>query len=366
MKINIAYIIPSLDMGGSEQKVIDLASALDKNIFNPIIITITKKGVLSSKADELGIKVICACKKHKLDLFVIDRMAFVLKENKIDIVHVFTSTGKLWGRLAAFKAKTKVVISTEESLFRDRCVDRFLERRFFKKTSLIITNSQASKTSAINTLKLSKDKYKVILNGVNLKPFLENYNNKNLIKQGNEKIIICVARFDYRKSIHTLIEAFSYIQQTTNAKLVLIGNGPEEERLKEKVRELNLEDKVIFLGFRNDVYKLLKEADLFVLPSIEEGFGNVIIEAMASKVCVIASRVGGIPEIIDNEINGLMFEKGNTHELQNLILKVLSDEKLRVKLVSNAFLNINKFSQERMVLQHEETYIELMKGGKRL
>ena len=363
MKINIAYIIPSLDVGGSEQKVIDLARNLDKTKFNPIIITITKLGKLEPIAKSLGINVICVNKTSKFDFFVIKRIASVLKNGNVDIVHVFTSTGKLWGRLGAIKAKTKHIISTEESLFRNKFIDRFLEKRLIKKTSLIITNSFASKESAINATRISSNKYMVIHNGVNLKPFREAKFLNLLNKKSDEQIIMCVARFDYRKSINTLIDAFNSLDSKDNIKLVLVGDGPLKDDLQEQVNRLQINDKVLFLGFRNDVASLLKEADVFVLPSIEEGFGNVIIEAMAANVCVVASNVGGIPEIIENNINGIMFKKGMVADLSDSLFRVLNDKELREKLINNANQMIDKFSDVKMISKHEEIYLKLMKGG---
>src|SRR5690606_7680883 len=130
----------------------------------------------------------------KFDVFVVKRISKVLKENSIDIVHVFTSTGKLWGRLGAIKAKTKVIISTEESLFRNKFIDRLLEKRLNKKTSLIIANSYATKESALVATKIKEVKYKVIHNGIFLVPFYKAERLGIINKENDEKIIMCVAR----------------------------------------------------------------------------------------------------------------------------------------------------------------------------
>ena len=366
MKINIAYIIPSLDIGGSEQKVIDLASGLNRDKFNPIIITITKKGKLASVLEANGIFVYCVNKRSKFDFFVVMRIAKILKQNNVDIVHVYTSTGKLWGRLAAKTAKTKVIISSEESLFRNKFLDRFLERRLINKTDLIITNSEGTLFSAAKATKIDLSKYRCIHNGINLEPYINSKSFGIIPKQKDEQIIMCVARLDPRKRIDLLIKAFSILKQEAKLKLVIVGSGSEDVKLKKYAKDLHLENEVIFLGSRSDVPSLLKEADVFVLPSDEEGFGNVIIEAMAAKVCVVASFVGGIPEIICHETNGLMFAKGDLNQLIEELRKVLNDKELRLKLVTNAFTNVSYFSKERMVNEHEEVYIEVIEGKEKL
>ncbi len=360
--INIAYIIPSLDIGGSEKKVIDLVKGIDRNKFNPIIITITKLGSQNEFVKNLNIPVLCVNKKSKYDLKVIKRIAIVLKDFSIDIVHVFTSTGKLWGRLGAIKAKTKYIISTEESLFRNTFIDRFLERKLSSKTNLIIANSYASMVSASKYTKIKSNKYKVIHNGIDLDPFI-NANNLNILNKGQDEfIIICVARLDPRKGINLLIDSFKNICKNINTRLVIVGDGVQEKELKSQVNSLSLDEKVQFLGNRNDVFNLLKEADLFILPSLEEGFGNSIIEAMASGVCVIASNVGGIPEIIEHGVNGFMFNKGDTLDLEIIIKKVLNDDQLRTKIIKNAYESINKFSSKEMIKNHQDIYNNLMEG----
>lgn len=365
-KINIAYIVPSLDIGGSEKKVLDLASGLNRNLFKPIIITITKTGKLLGKASEFNIPVYCVNKKSKFDVFVVKRISKILKENSIDIVHVFTSTGKLWGRLAAIKAKTKVIISTEESLFRNTFIDRIIETRLSQKTNLIITNSNATKLSAINATNIDSNKYKVIYNGIDLKPFINAKKVGSIPKAKDEKIIVCVARLEHRKRQKFLIDAFNLVKHKVNAKLVLVGDGPLYNELKNYIKELDLESRVLLLGSRNDVPSILKEADLFILPSMEEGFGNVIIEAMAAKVCVIASKVGGIPEIITHNENGLLFDVDNINLLSKLIIDVITNDNLRNKIAEKALETVNKFSKENMVNEHEKTYQELLEVGKQI
>lgn len=362
MIINIAYIIPSLDVGGSERKVIDIASGLNKDNFKLIIITITKNGSLASNAIDAGIEVFCANKKGKFDFKVIDRIAKILVENNIDIVQVYTSTGKLWGRLAAKKANVKVVISTEESLFRNKFIDRYFERKLVKNTDLIITNSEATLNSACNATGIDYTMYKIIYNGIDLEPFLKAERKNIISKDKDEKIIMCVARLDPRKNIDMLITAFNFVSQDVKSKLVIIGSGSEEQKLKKQVTDYNLDEKVIFLGSRNDVPSLLKEADLFVLPSTEEGFGNVIIEAIASGVCVAASNVGGIPEIITNEDSGFIFDPKEPMELIRVMLLLLNDDKLRAKLAKNAFKTIMYFSKTRMIKEHEDVYIDLLES----
>lgn len=356
-KINIAYIIPSLDIGGSEKKVIELASNLDKDKFRPIIITITKEGRLSETAKDLGVPVLCTNKKSKFDIFVIKRIRKILKAEKIDIVQVFTQTAKLWGRLASNK---QIVISTEESLFRNSFLDRFFEKLFKKKTNLIICNSKSTLESALSKTKLEKSKYEVIYNGIDVNPFIPNK------KKTNNSIInlATVARLDQRKDLPTLFKALKILKEEGFIFIYnLAGLGPEEESLRRLSKEYQLDEHINFLGFLDNVNEFLNKQDIFILPSKEEGFGNAVIEAYAAKVAVITSNAGGLKEIVKDKETGLLFNVGDYKELANLLKELIQNKSHREELVKNGFKEKDQYTIDIMVNKHEDVYLTLM-GGK--
>lgn len=363
-KIKIAYIIPSLEIGGSEQKVIDLATNLNLEKFTPHIILISKGGALLEKAEANQIQTFIAKKQSKVGLIALFRIKKYLKENKIDIVQVFTSTGKLWGRLAAILAHTKIIVSTEESLFRGKKLDVWLEKRFASKTNIIITNSLATKTSAQKYTLFPDSRYQIIYNGIDLDKFkvLKKANETHPFRENDETILMCVARFDPRKGIHTLIEAVSLLKKDKyRFKLILVGDGSLKLELKNLTDRLQLNKEVLFVGYRNDIPAILRTADIFVLPSLEEGFGNVVVEAMASSVPVIASNIGGLSEIINDEKNGLLFETQNSQSLYEKIKKLIDDPLLREHYQKQAFIDAKKFSLKHMVQAHEILYLDLLK-----
>lgn len=357
MIINVAYIIPSLNIGGSEMKVIELAKGLDKKKFNPIIITITETGILEDYALNNNVPVFSVNKKNKFDIFVVRRIKKLLKNNNIHIIQTFTSTGKLWGRLSA--GRKQKVISTEESLFRNTLFDRFLEKFFSRKTDLIICNSISTLESALNATKINSSKYKVIYNGIDLSRFKVRNTTNVPIK------FITVARLDKRKGIDLLVEALRLVSESGyNYSIDIVGSGPEEENIINLINNYNLNNNIKLIGFRSDIPDLLQKSDVFILPSREEGFGNAVIEAFASKVPVIVSDAGGLKEVVTNEENGLVFESGDYIILSKQIIKMIENEKLRDSLSETAYLEIDKYSLTVMVKNHEKEYNELMGEGK--
>ena len=177
--------------------------------------------------------------------------------------------------------------------------------------------------------------------------------------------ILALRRLVYSKGIHILIEAFSLIQNDfPNLDLLIAGEGPEEQNLRNLVSQKNLSRVVSFLGnvSLSRGISLLKGAALTVLPSLSEGGGLVNIEAQASGCPVIASRVGGIPEYVNDGRSGLLFESGNSKDLAEKIKLVLTDRNLRRQLIEGGFEHSKKFDWEILAPQYVALYEEAISG----
>lgn len=367
-KIKVMLVIPSLHIGGSERKIVDLAKHLNKDLFDVFVCCVTEGGELKQELANSGIKVYICNKKSKLDLFVIKRIANILKKEQVDILHTFVSTSKVWGRFAGILAKTKVIISTEESLYQPSKPLLLLEKLLAKKTDIIIANSYETMRSVQKYTKLPEEKYQVIYNGIDLAKYLNvsidfAEKRKSLNINPNDLVITNIARFDVRKGHKFLVEAFyQFLQYIENAnidlscKLLLVGDGQEINNIKKLVTELGLTDKVIFTGFRQDVNELLRISDIFVLPSLEEGFGNVLVEAMISQVFTIATNTGGIKEIIKHEENGLLVYKGSSKAIFNAFVYSINHPDKVLQMRKQAFEDAQKFNLETIIKEYEDLY----------
>jgi len=144
-------------------------------------------------------------------------------------------------------------------------------------------------------------------------------------------------------------------------KLQLLVGGPLEKELKKLCEELKINDSVEFLGIRRDIDQLMKSSKLFVLPSCWEGFGIVLIEAMKNRLPIVATNIGGIPEIITDGNEGILIPKANSVILAESINKVLEDEKLRSKLIQNAYRKVQKkYSIERYTISLLNLYFNIL------
>jgi len=174
--------------------------------------------------------------------------------------------------------------------------------------------------------------------------------------------IIFVGRLIECKGIPFLVKGFEQIlNNNINAKLFLVGDGEEEYKLKEYISGLNIKKHVVFLGYRSNPQAFISKADLLVLPSSEEGFGRVLLEAMDDGTPVIGTRIGGMPEIIEHGVNGLLVNYGDVDNLKRSIITILKDESLRSKIIQGGYETINsKFCVETYQGKLENVYDTLL------
>jgi glycosyltransferase involved in cell wall biosynthesis len=180
-------------------------------------------------------------------------------------------------------------------------------------------------------------------------------------KKNGNLVIGTIGRLSEEKRHVDLIKAFEKVSSVLpETKLLIVGDGYLRGYLEKIVEESDLREKVAFLGFQENVFKYLRKMDLFVLPSRTEGFGIALVEAMATGIPVIATSVGGIPEIVDNKINGLLVPPGQPSDLAEAIVKLLSHSALAKKMADNGrHKALTNFHPKRFIAQHEILYKDL-------
>tara|TARA_B110000967_G_C18757956_1_gene496333 strand:- start:605 stop:1081 length:477 start_codon:yes stop_codon:yes gene_type:complete len=153
-----------------------------------------------------------------------------------------------------------------------------------------------------------------------------------------------------------VIEIFYRIQKEVPSKLLLVGEGPELEKLEYRVKELGIYDKVIFMGNSNEVNKILCYSDIFLLPSKTESFGLAALEAMAAKTAVISTNTGGLPEVNIHGVTGYLSDLGNVEEMANNAVSLLKDQGKLNQFKLNALEQTKSFSLEAILPQYEKVY----------
>ena len=198
---------------------------------------------------------------------------------------------------------------------------------------------------------------------------LDKYQDKKLVPctrsalaSENERIITHISNMRPVKRPMDVIEIFYKIQQKIPSKLLLVGEGPEIERLEYRVKELGIYDKVIFLGNSNDVPKVLCYSDLFLLPSRTESFGLAALEAMAARTPVISTNTGGLPEVNINNVTGFLSDLGDVKSMADNAIYLLEDENRLDKFKENAFRQARIFSRDKILPLYEAVYRKAIVG----
>lgn len=289
---------------------------------------------------------------------------WILKSINPDIVHIQRIIYGISGFLAKKILKKPYVVWGRGS-------EVYLPWAFKKPIStLVIKNADAAIALTEDMKRLMKEIYNrhifVIPNGIDIERF-KNISREDIRKRlkitNKEKIIIFVGTLRRLKGVRYLIEAMKcIIEKNTNARLMLVGDGEDREDLENLVKELNIEKYVQFIGkVPNDkIPEYLKASDVFVLPSLSESFGIVNLEAMASGLPIVATNVGGLPEIVKDGENGFLVEQKNPEKIAEKALFLLEHDDLREKISKKNREKAKGYSWETAVERLEEIYLNIL------
>lgn len=360
-KIKIYYVLGPLGYGGAERLVVDLVKNLDKNIFLPKVFCIRAKGVLVTELEKNGVEVVVVPKKNKFGFDTIVTLAKIFKKEKPDIVHTHLFVGDTWGRLAAVLARVPLIICTEHNMNMD---EGFLKRQlklvlsFF--TDKIFAVSKAVKMHSIKKDKISAKKIQVIYNGIDINKFKQSEFKFNL----QNPVITCVGRLEEQKGQRYLIATMpEVIKKYPTACLWLVGSGSQQVVLENQIKNLNLNNNVSLIPATETVSDILNKTDIFVFPSLWEGLGIVLLEALASFKPVVASQIPAVDEIIMHNKTGLLAIPKDSHDLAQKILMYLDDQKLaRALAQAGQQMIIDNFDIKKITSLYQKEYLNLYEG----
>jgi len=203
-----------------------------------------------------------------------------------------------------------------------------------------------------------KKNIEVIPNFVDLEKYIHVHENCNrgVLANEDEKIITHISNFRKVKRIDDVINSFNLINKEINSKLILLGDGPERIKAEKLCDELNLNEKVLFLGASNETAKILCLSDVFILASTTESFGLVALEAMASSVPVVSTNSGGLPEVNKDGFSGYLSDVGDINNMAKNAIKILKDSTKLINFKKNAKQQANKFDVHNIVPHYEDIY----------
>ena len=354
--------------GGAQRYVFDLATNLTQDF--EVTVGCGGGGELVDKIRDLKLKIIVFDNLVREINPIKDFICFwqlynFIRKEKFDIVHTNSSKAEILGNLAAKLAGVKKILFTAHGyVFNEPMSDLKrkiyirLERFANKFTSKTICVSEFDRQGAIKNKIAPEDKFVVINNGIadaiitnDQAPITKQIQNSNNQIQ-NKVLIGTVANLYKTKGLEYLIEAARILnQEFDNLEFVVIGSGPEKDNLTKLISDSQFPvSNFQFLGFKENAVQYLKNFDIFVLPSVKEGFPYTILEAMSAGLPIVATKVGGIPEIITPDENGLLCEPKNAEELAYNLKKLILNPGLWQKIGENNKIKVAKeFSLNQML-----------------
>jgi len=343
-RIKVLYVITTLETGGAERQLAALVQRLDPSRFEAHVCSLSTGGTLQEALRRAGIPVRAIEFRALRDgrggpvgigLRLLGRLlallAFIRRERP-HIVHGILFWGYLLGTYAARLARVPVVIASRRSLGHFKAAKRrylSLERFANRMTDLLIANSEAVKADVLSQEGVEASRVRVIPNGIDAEAYGSPPDpalRAALGLPGAARLVGVVANLLPYKGHRVFLEACREIKRgEPAARFLLIGEGPLRAGLVAYARELGLEEDVGFLGSRQDIPRLLALLEVAVLPSLEEGLPNAVLEAMAAGRPVVATAVGGTPEAVRHGETGLLVPPGESRALADAVLRLLQD-----------------------------------------
>ncbi len=329
-----------------------LAGGLEADSLRHILVSLNTKSELNPKL-----------------LPAVFKLRYLIKRERIDIIHAQTRVAQV---AAAFLSALCGVpyVTTCHGFFKPK-KSRLLFQCWGAK---VIAISEAVRAHLVNNMRVAKDKVELIYNGVDLKTFSCSYSREEKAgfreKFGLKKapVVGIIARLSPVKGHRYFLEAAQKIlKEKPDTQFLIIGDGPEEGNLKKLAQTLMIEERVRFFSSVFETGIPLSIIDVFVMPSLEEGLGLSILEAMACSVAVVASNVGGIYSLVDNGKSGYLVPPKNAEAIKEAVVKLLGDSGLRSKFAAAGRLSAeDKFSLDELSKRVERVYSETVEHKRKL
>jgi L-malate glycosyltransferase len=369
-------MVNSFEMGGSEHQMVEVASRQKQRGYRVVVGCLSSKGPLREILRSAGVSVVEFNPKGSLfrlgGLLQFMRLTAFFARHRFDIFQAHDLYSTLLGVPSAWLGRVPVILSCRRDLSHwwwytpNR---RKILRHIQERSTFVIVNSKAVCDFLVEREDFDPNLIRIIRNGVDLDRFTALRSHRPILFPhwgAESRLVAVVANMHVEAKGHTdLIHAAEEVSRNfTAVKFLLVGDGVRRANLEAMTIELGLSQTVLFLGHRNDVPSILASCDIFVLPSWSEGLPNSVLEAMAAGLPIVATRVGGVPEIIEDGLSGLLVTPKDPHALATAILKLLTNKQFAEQLGRCAKDRVwAGFSLERLLAELDGLYGEARSRG---
>jgi len=368
MKHGILLLVGSFKSGGTETQLVEMLRRIDRGRFEPFVLCLERKGQLLEEVERLDVEI----RDANLDTIVSPKAiatmrghAAWMRERGIAIVHGFHFHGGLYGAVLKKLCPGVRLAMSEQAIYGPEGLKHRIGRRwYYSLTDALTANCEAVRRAVTERDGIEASRITVIYGGVDIERFKPAPRPDPAPGEG--RIIGCVGRLHPDKGqIHLLRAASRVLAKHPGTRFLLVGDGPQRAEVEATVASLGLGGHVELLGDRSDVPDLLAAMDVLVLPSASEGFSNAALEGLASGIPVVASDVGGNPEIVLDREVGRLFAPGNDEDLASCLLDVIDDPVRMRKMGSEGRKRAETiFPLEEMIRGHERLYEGMLAEGR--
>jgi glycosyltransferase involved in cell wall biosynthesis len=391
--MKLLHIITRLDMGGSAQNTLLSCLELSKKNYDVVLahglsresrMTDLEKNSVEKQIERAkgnGLRVIAIPSLVRRidpvrDIKALWSLWRLIIREKPTIVHTHTSKAGVLGRLAAKLSGVPYIVHTTHGHvfyghFKPAVTRVFLlmETFFASITAKMVALTEGERNDLIKYAVCKPDKLLTIHSGVEIDRFLNarvNHKKKKIILGLNpdRQVVGTVGWLLPVKGPEYLLNAMGHVWHRCNAvELVFVGKGQLEQDLKNEASRMGVSEKVKFLGWRDDIHEIIPIFDVFVLPSLNEGMGRVLVEAMASGRPIVASHTGGIPDMVIHEQTGLLVSPADESGLADAIHRILKDPEKAKIMGQKGKVRSKRYSVDSMVAKLDALYTDLINNG---
>lgn len=353
--MKVLHVISSLEIGGAEKLMVDLIPQFIERGIKCDLLTFNGRNTpFKMKLEKSGVKVFDFGEDTRIysPLNIFRIIPFL---RRYDIVHTHNTAPQLFAAIGSVLCSV-TLCTTEHTTSNRRRGWRWyapIDRWMYSRYKEIISISEKTQESLISYLPMLKTPHIVVCNGIPLKDYANAEPDRTILENYHDKFrITMVAGFRYQKDHPTAIRSLIYLPEEFN--LFLVGDGVERAKCESLVKQLSLEDRVHFLGRRQDVASILKASHISLISSHWEGFGLAAVEGMAAGCPVIASDIPGVAEVVNGA--GILFQQGDAQDLASKIQAIATDEKLYMDVREDCIKRAMEYSIEKMVSGYMNIY----------
>ena len=352
-KINIVQVVNGFGVGGGELKLLELIRHLNREKYNITVVSVGQGGPLEEKFRALGVPVHVLQKSWRFDLSLPFKLAKIFRRTRAQLVMCTLFYADVMSALASYFYRPETLISWEVITGRLKWYQKLAYKLLANRFDKVVAVSRSIHPFIVRDRGHKPETIRTIYYGVDTDKF------KPLPRKKQEQIIFgTVARLVHQKGHTFLLNAIpKVLQKYPNAKWYFVGDGYKEQELREQARQLHVEHAVEFLGRQDNVIDFLNSFDVFVLPSLWEGFPNVLLEAMACARPVIATSVEGTVELVVDGVTGILVPPRNSNALARAMLQMLDNRDLIGQYGVNGRRRVEReFSLRKQIREFEALY----------